>query len=123
MKKLICLLLASVMLLSCAGAYAYTAGSYEAEAKGFGGAVKVIVTVDGEKITDVTVTGESETAGIGTNAIEQLPAKIIEANGADVDGVAGATVTSDAIKAAVKEAIAAAKGEAVDAAIAFVPCA
>ena len=121
MKKLISLLLASVMLLSCASAFAYTASSYEAEAKGFGGAVKVVVTVDGDKITDVKVTGESETPGIGTNAIDQLPAKIIEAGSADVEGVSGATVTSEAIKAAAKEAIAAAKGEAVDAAIAFVP--
>ena len=121
MKKLISLLLASAMLFSCVSAFAYTAGSYEAEAKGFGGAVKVIVTVDGDKITDVAVTGDSETQGIGSNAIEQLPAKIVEAGSADVDGVAGATVTSDAIKAAVKEAIAAAGGEAVDNVIAFTP--
>ena len=34
-----------------------------------------------------------------------MPAAIVEANSADVDGVAGATVTSDAIKNAVKDAL------------------
>lgn len=121
MKKWIGLMLAVVMLLGAVSASAYTAGTYEAEAQGFGGAVKVTVTVDGDKITDVVITGEKETAGIGTNAIEQLPAKIIEANSADVDAVAGATVTSGAIKAAAKEALAAANGEEIAAEIAFTP--
>lgn len=122
MKKWTSLLLVAVMLLCCINAQAYTAGTYEAEAQGFGGAVKVAVTVDGEKITDVVITGENETAGVGSNAIEQLPAKIIEANSADVDAVAGATVTSEAIKAAAKEALAAANGETLQTAeIAFTP--
>jgi len=121
MKKIVSILLTIAMLLSCVSAFAYTAGTYEAEAKGFGGAVKVAVTVDGDKITGVAVTGDAETPGIGTNAIEQLPAKIVEANSADVDGIAGATVTSNAIKAAVKEALAAASGETVESVIAFTP--
>ena len=37
--------------------------------------------------------------------VEKLPGAIVEANSVDVDGVTGATVTSDAIKAAVTEAI------------------
>ncbi|MBS5451804.1 MAG: FMN-binding protein, partial [Coriobacteriia bacterium] len=40
-------------------------------------------------------------------AIEQLPAKIVEANGVEgVDAISGATVTSKAIFAAVEEALA-----------------
>lgn len=122
MKKWTSLMLAAAMMLGCASAQAYTAGTYEAEAQGFGGAVKVAVTVDGEKITNVVVTGDKETTGIGSNAIEQLPAKIVEANSADVEAVSGATVTSEAIKTAAKEAIAAANGEAVQTAeISFKP--
>ena len=52
-------------------------------------------------ISDVQVLSHSETLGISDPAIEQIPAAIVEAQSTDVDGVAGATVTSDAIKAAV----------------------
>lgn len=101
---------------------AYTPGTYTAEEKGFGGAVTVAVTVDADKITAVEVTGADETPGIGSNAIDQLPAAIVEANTADVDSIASATITSDAIKAAVNAALAQAKGEVTEtAAIAFTP--
>ena len=82
-----------------------TGESYTATAKGFGGDVTVTVVLNGSDIVDVQVEGANETAGIGTNAIEQLPAKIIDADSADVDGVSGATFTSDAIKTAVQAAL------------------
>lgn len=122
MKKTLCLALAAIMLLACLPAYAatYTPGTYEAKAKGFGGAVKVSVTVDEEKIIAVTAAGDGETVGIGSNAIEQLPAKMVEANSAEVDGVSGATITSGAVKEAAAAALTAAKGETVETApIAF----
>ena len=74
-------------------------------AKGFGGDVTVTVVVDGDDILSVVAVGDSETQGIGTNAIEQLPAVIVEADSADVDGVSGATYTSNAIKEAVNLAL------------------
>ncbi len=80
-------------------------GVYEGSANGMGGAVKVTVTVSGGKITAVEVVEHSETAGISDPAIEQIPAKIVEAQSTDVDAVTGATVTSEAIKAAVKAAL------------------
>ena len=49
--------------------------------------------------------GDEETPTIGGQAIQELPAKIVDAGSADVDGVAGATITSTAIKTAVQEAI------------------
>ena len=122
MKKILSLVLAAMLVCASACAYAYTPGTYEATAKGFGGDVKVSVTVDAEKITEVEIEGAGETTGIGSNAIEQLPAKIMEAGSADVDGVAGATITSGAIKEAAAAAIAAAGGAAVEEkAIAFTP--
>ena len=79
----------------------------QAYGKGFGGDVPVTVTVKDGKISDVTVGDNSETQGIGSNAIEQLPSKIVEANGTDgVDDVSGATITSKAIKSAVNDALA-----------------
>lgn len=80
-------------------------GVYEGSANGMGGAVKVTVTVSDGKITAVEVGEHNETAGISDPAIEQIPAKIVEAQSADVDAVAGATVTSEAIKEAVKAAL------------------
>ncbi len=61
--------------------------------------------MSGGKIVDVKAEGANETQGIGTNAIDQLPGKIVEANSADVEVVSGATVTSNAIIEAVKSAI------------------
>ena len=91
---------------AAADASAVADGSYEGSAKGIGGDVPVTVTVSGGKITDVTVGDNSETQGIGSKAIEQLPAKIVAAGGTDgVDAVSGATVTSKAIFEAVNAAL------------------
>ncbi|MEA5094531.1 MAG: FMN-binding protein [Sedimentibacter saalensis] len=90
-------------------------GALTATAKGFGGDVTVTVVVEGDDIVSVTAVGADETPGIGSNALEQLPGKIAEADSTDVDGVSGATYTSDAIKKAVEEALAS-KGAAAPAA-------
>ena len=66
------------------------------------------VTADGDTITEVKVLEHSETQGVGSVAVDWLPARIVEANSVDIDGVTGATVTSDAIKAAVGAALEAA---------------
>ena len=59
--------------------------------------------MDGDTITAVTVTSNSESAP-GT-ALTDIPAAIVAANSADVDVVAGATYTSNGIINAVKDAI------------------
>ena len=84
----------------------YNNGEYFAEGKGIGGKVPVTVTIDGGAIVDVEVGKNSETQGIGSKAIEQLPGAIIEANGTDgVDATSGATVTSKAIFTAVDDCL------------------
>ena len=91
----------------------YTDGSYTAEGKGIGGKVPVTVEVRGGKITSVTVGDNSETQGIGSKAIEQLPEAIVAANGTEgVDAVSGATVTSKAIFTAVDDCLEQAKSGA-----------
>ena len=125
MKRLASLVLASAMVVVpfAAGlAATFTPGEYEATAQGFAGAVTVKVTVDEEKVTAVTVTGENETPALGGAAIEGYNASLIGVADADaVDATAGATVTSNAVKEALAKALAEAKGEAVvnDAAVAF----
>lgn len=79
---------------------------YLGEANGLDDVIRVVVTVVDGKMTDVKVVYHNETEGIGTQAIEELPAKILEAGSTDVDTVSGATVTSDAVKKAVEAALA-----------------
>ncbi len=109
MSKLISLVLALMMLLFSVSAFAegavFTPGTYEAEGKGFGGAVKVSVTVSETEITDVTVTGDAETPALGGVAIQTLPGEIVKAQTPNVDILSGATVTSTAIIAAATEAL------------------
>ena len=69
------------------------------------GDVSVEVVADAQNIYSVTVTAQNETPGIGSLAVEELPAAIGKANSLAVDGVSTATVTSDAIKAAVANAL------------------
>ncbi len=89
-----------VFFVGCAGDSTLT-GS----ANGYGGELTVSVKMSDGNITDVTIKSHSETQGIGTPAIEALPEMIVQANSADVDIIAGATITSKAIIAAVKNAI------------------
>ena len=81
-------------------------GTYAATAQGFGGDITVDVTLSGGKIADVKIVGDSETPGLGAVAVEKMPAQLLEAQSADVDGVAGATVSSNAIQAAFGDALA-----------------
>ena len=86
-------------------------GEYKASSKGIGGDVPVTVTVKDGKIAKVEVGENSETEGIGSKAIEQLPDAIVKANGTEgVDAVSGASVTSKAIFTAVEDCLNQAKG-------------
>lgn len=80
-------------------------GTYVGQAQGFGGPVTAEVTVSYGGITDVKLTGDGETPAIGGAALEALAASAKE-KGAELDGVAGATYTSNAAREAVKAALA-----------------
>lgn len=120
-KRVFAMLLSLAMAASFAGcsnktpgetasAGLYVPGTYEGSGQGYGGTVTVTITVDENSITDVTVAGEGETPTVGGAAFEDLGAQIKE-KGADIDGVSGATLTSNGAKEAAAAAIAAAKGE------------
>ena len=74
-------------------------------AQGMVGPVSVELIATADKIYSINVIEANETENIGTLAIDQLPASIFEANSLDVDGVTGATVTSNAIKSASAQAL------------------
>ncbi len=79
--------------------------TYEGTAEGYGGELRVEVTMDGDTIVSVEVVEHSETPGLSDPAIENVARRIVEANSTDVDAQSGATVTSEAIKAAVQDAL------------------
>jgi len=92
----------------------FTPGTYTATAKGFGGPVTVKITVDTKSITEVKAEGPSETQGIGSMAVEELPSLILKAQSADIDGVSGATYSSNAVKLAAGQALSQAMGKGAD---------
>ena len=106
------LALTAGLLTACGGGdkAAYTAGTYTGPAQGYGGEVTVPITVDASSITDVTIEGADETPEVGGAALDTLAESIKTAGSAEIDGVAGATVTSDAVKAAAADALAQAQG-------------
>ena len=115
-KRIAALALASVMALSligCGGksnsaSSAGVSGDFTGTAKGMGGDVTVTLTLTDSKITGCTAEGVDENQGIGTLALDQLPGQIAETGSIAVDGVTGATITSDAIKEAAAAALTAA---------------
>ncbi len=113
-KKAAAVILSAVLMFSMLGlaaAQTYTAGEYTATAQGFGGDVTVTMAFDASGITGVKAEGAKETEGIGSKAVEQMPELILSAQSAQVDAVAGATITSKAILEAAESCVAQAMGE------------
>ncbi|MEG0935302.1 MAG: FAD-dependent oxidoreductase [Clostridia bacterium] len=107
-KLLTWMLVLMLTILPLTGALAemaLTAGTYTATAAGFGGPIEVSVTTSADAIISVEVLSNSETAGIGSTAVERLPGAIVAAQSLKVDAVAGCTVSSTAILTAVKDAL------------------
>ena len=89
-------------------------GTYTSQANGFGGPVEVTLTVgDGGGITEVSVKGASETPEIGGAALPVLQDQLLKTQSAELDGVSGATFTSDAVRKAAGVCIAQASGEEI----------
>lgn len=80
-------------------------GTYTAEVQGFGGPIVVELTMSGNTITDLKCTGDSETDGLGSVAVEKLPGRILEAQSLDIELISGASVSSGAIIDAVTECL------------------
>lgn len=100
---------------AAAAAGSYTPGTYTASAKGMDGDVPVTITIgDDGTITGVQVDVSGETAGIGAEIGDEVTKQILDAQSAEIDGVAGATVTSTAVKTAVADALAQASGAAAE---------
>ena len=101
-------LVVGVSLAACGGSSSSTAAGVTktGSAEGFGGAVTATLTVDANgTVTDCKLEGAQETESIGGAALEELSKQVVAANGPAIDGVAGATVTTKAVRKAVAAAL------------------
>ena len=91
----------------------YIPGTYEGTAEGISSTVKVTMTFSDSAVTDVVVDTSGETASFGAAAADELREQLLAAGSAEIDGVSGSTITSDAVMKAAKSCHAQAKGETV----------
>ena len=105
MKKILGLLLCDLMMTSLGACSKSEQRVVQGSGQGFGGEIKVEVTLEGDKIVKVTAIGENETQGIGSEALEKLPVAIQEKGSLEVDVIVGATLTSKGIIYAVNNAL------------------
>ena len=97
MKKVISFILMLAMMLSLtsfAVAEMPADGVYEGKGSGFGGELKVSVTVAEGKIADIQVISHGETAGISDKALTETPAAIKAAQSGHVFSYGGFEVKS-----------------------------
>ena len=89
---------------AASGASVYTAGTYTATAKGMND-VTVTMTFSETAITEVKVDTANETLELAVNSAEDFQTMLMDAQSAEIDGVSGATVTSNAVKEAAANCI------------------
>ena len=111
------LLAVSMLFSGCSGTTSGTSdtglidGTYEGTGAGYGGNIKLALTVEGGKITKAEVLEHSETEGVSDPAFEQIPAAIVEKQGTEgIETVAGCTRSSEGLLAAAEAALVLAKG-------------
>jgi fumarate reductase flavoprotein subunit len=109
-RKILSFLVAMMMLVTlaftgCSKQQAiYTAGTYEGEGQGHQGPIVVEVTVNETEIEEIEII-EFNDSDFAVNPANQMTENIIEANSAEIDAVAGASVTSKGVLDAVKDAL------------------
>ena len=84
----------------------YTPGTYSATARGLESDVTVTLTFDETSIIDAVVDVSGETQGIGAAIGDAVTEQLLKGQTAEIDGVAGATITSQAAATAAADCIA-----------------
>lgn len=103
MKKALSFLLVLAMLCMAGSAMADT---YAGEAQGNNAPVKVELDVQDGVVTEVRVTEHKETPGIADVPLKEIPEAIVKNQSLNIDVIAGATNTSNAILEAAAGALA-----------------
>ncbi|MDR2402609.1 MAG: FAD-binding protein, partial [Spirochaetaceae bacterium] len=94
-------------ILSCvtSSALKFTPGTYQGTAPGYNGDITMEVTVDAGRILSIRTVSQNDTPEGSGLAYERIPQAIIDGQTLAVDGVSGATFSSDGIIAAVTAAL------------------
>ena len=100
-KRTVLVLLFVFLLASVSLAAEYSDGTYEAA----NDMVKVSVTIEEGKIAEIEILEHGGGGKKYEEMIEPLIEKIIEEQSTEVDGITGATVSSDKFKEAVEKAL------------------
>ncbi|GKW42362.1 MULTISPECIES: FMN-binding protein [Pectobacterium] len=88
----------------------FKAGTYSAARQGIGGDVTVTLDIDAQgKVLKSTIDAPEETPEVGGEAAIELAKTMTEKQSIQVDGVSGATMTSEAVKEASEDAYSQAK--------------
>lgn len=81
------------------------AGEAVGVGEGLGGPIWVKIAADGKTLKSIEVLRETETPGVGTNAFQVLPEKMVEVGSPEVDTLSGATLSSNGLIMAVADAM------------------
>lgn len=92
---------------------AYKPGVYTAKAAGISSDVTVKATFGKDRIAEIAVDVSGETKGIGAEIGEVMAKRMLAAQDCSVDGVSGATVTSNAVRTALADCMSQASGTTV----------
>lgn len=74
-------------------------------AEGFGGTITVTLKMKGDDIIEASILGNDESPEIGGKALSELEKQLAEKDSFDIDGVSGATYTSEGVRNATKDAL------------------
>ena len=105
-KKLLAVLLTLMMLMSFSAVSLAETQTVAGTATGMGGEVNVELTLEDGRIVNATVDVSNETPGFGLDHADDYVQQLLDAQGADIDGISGCTVTTAAVKAAAAQALA-----------------
>lgn len=103
MDKIFLLLLVFFFAVTMSYTKNYKDGEYTAKAMGYVGDIEVKVKIKDSKIKSVDIISNKENRPL--TALEKVPNRIVKDGSYKVDGVTGATYTSNGIKKAVKKAL------------------
>ena len=81
----------------------YTPGTYTAEVMGHNAPFTVTCTFTQYALSDVDVTGNNETIGVGKLALETLSHEIVKTQSLNVDAITGASISSAALFGGVED--------------------
>ncbi|GMO53817.1 MAG: hypothetical protein Ta2G_12360 [Termitinemataceae bacterium] len=83
----------------------YENGTWEGEAEGYKGILKVLIRTVNSSIYEIKVLSHREDALLSADVFRQLSEQILETGSTELDAISGATITSEGFLNAVNDAL------------------